>query len=141
MMKNIIILLLMLVCTAILAAPPVTKTYDISNPVAQPIRVFQKNANLLSIGLRNSNVVFNAAGYSPYFYMAPSNRTAHANIKTAACAWVTSPTTGTFTASIGSNDLVTAGNWIYGIGIETNSVITTIVQGLLVITPDPNGGK
>jgi hypothetical protein len=104
------------------------------NAKAPDLKLFKNSTTVITVQLQNYTAQVNGAGYTPYFYIAAS--TTNRNPISAVCAF-TVTSNSTFTATFTSNNIVTAGTWIYGCGLSNATGITTFKQGFIKITPDP----
>ena len=101
---------------------------------APDLKLFKNSTTVIEVQLKNFGTTVNGTGYTPYFYIAAS--ATNRNPTNAVCAF-TVTTNSTFTATFTSNNLITAGTWIYGCGLSNATGMTTFKQGFIKITPDP----
>jgi hypothetical protein len=119
------------VARADIAEPQVLELTQQSAPA---LRVYQANRKTFSWTVKQNGQKANLTGYTPWMYIAASNRSS--SIVTSACAVVVA-TNGTFNAVWSSAMLNTNGTWIYGVGYTDTNGTTTARQGVFVMTPDP----
>lgn len=116
-----------------MADPQESKVIDFSYQTAPALKVYQANQKTYQWTVKNNNTAVNGTGYTPFMYIAASNRAV--GVVTAACTWVTQ-TAGVFNAVFSPTMLNTNGAWIYGVGLTSNNV-TVARQADFTIIPDP----
>jgi hypothetical protein len=122
----------MLISGAVLADPPTSKTLDFASSSSAPaLQLYRGDTKTLTVTLLNNNQAGSLSNsYAAIFYFYGGAVT-----QNMACSWLSS---NVYQVVMSTNNLATAGGYVYTGGVSNVSGVTVAQRGTLTIKTNPN---